>query len=321
MIENISDNLTIRKSDGKVKLSIANVSTNWLGEYDMFFDRLENINLNPVFLDEHLAFEIKVKNILDEAISNPKPSKAIELLDRVIYYDENYAEALINKSYALRQQKHFVKALRYYKKAVKSDRAFEDVGYFKKLLSEANAERDDFPKLKRNIYAGDEYFSNWGLSSQPVGLVDRAFDATPLSFTDWAAVVNYEIGFKAPVSFMTTSTYDAASQQASIEVQTIGLDSARVTGKLQVWLVEDSIDSFQYMPDGSMTEHYNHMHVFRASVNDTWGDDVVINHGEVVTKSYNLAMDPSWVPEHCSIVTFLYDENGVRQVFKTKLNY
>lgn len=168
---------------------------------------------------------------------------------------------------------------------------------------------------------GDEYFSNWGLSSQPVGLVDRAFDATPLSFTDWAAVVNYEIGFKAPVSFMTTSTYDAASQQASIEVQTIGLDSARVTGKLQVWLVEDSIDSFQYMPDGSMTEHYNHMHVFRASVNDTWGDDVVINHGEVVTKSYNLAMDPSWVPEHCSIVTFLYDESGVRQVFKTKLNY
>ncbi|MBQ9159783.1 MAG: tetratricopeptide repeat protein [Methanobrevibacter sp.] len=159
MIENISDNLTIRKSDGKVKLSIANVSTNWLGEYDMFFDRLENINLNPVFLDEHLAFEIKVKNILDEAISNPKPSKAIELLDRVIYYDENYAEALINKSYALRQQKHFVKALRYYKKAVKSDRAFEDFGYFKKLLSEANAERDDFPKLKRNIYAGDEYFS------------------------------------------------------------------------------------------------------------------------------------------------------------------
>ena len=104
-------------------------------------------------------FEIKVKNILDEALSNPKPSKAIELLDRVIYYDENYAEALINKSYVLRKQKHFVKALRHYKRAVKADGSFEDVGYFKQLLSEANAERDAFPKLKRNIYAGDEYFS------------------------------------------------------------------------------------------------------------------------------------------------------------------
>ncbi len=159
MMEDICNNLSVIKSDGKVKLSIGNVSTNWLGEDDTFLNRLENIKFNPVFLDEHLALEIKVKNILDEAVLNPKPSKAIELLDRVIYYDENYAEALINKSYALRQQKHFVKALRYYKKAVKADGLFEDVDYFKLLLAEANSERDNFPKLKRNIYAGDEYFS------------------------------------------------------------------------------------------------------------------------------------------------------------------
>ena len=182
-----------------------------------------------------------------------------------------------------------------------------------------------FSKDKNGVYSplytevGDLYFSRWNLSSQPVGLVDRLFGPMPLSYTDWAGGVNYEIAFKAPVSFMTTVDCDDETRQASIEVQTIGLDSTRVSGKLQVWLVEDSIDSFQLMPDGSTAEHFNHMHVFRASVNDPWGDDVSVGHGEVAVKNYDIAMDPVWVPEHCAIVVFLYDESGVRQVAKKKL--
>ena len=170
---------------------------------------------------------------------------------------------------------------------------------------------------------GDQYFSHWGLSSQPVGLVDRLFGSTPFGYTDWGGGVNYELTesaiSKAPVTFLTSIDYDAESRHASINVQTIGLDSQRVSGKLQVWLVEDSIDSFQLMPDGSRDEHYNHMHVFRASVNDPWGDDLSVNHGEVAIKEYDLAMDPAWVPEHCSVVTFLFDDNGVRQVAKKRL--
>lgn len=166
---------------------------------------------------------------------------------------------------------------------------------------------------------GDQYFTKWNLSSQPVGLVDRLFGSMPFNFTDWGGGVNYELAYKAPVSLMTTTSFDDETRHASIQVQTIGLDSARVSGKLQVWLIEDSIDSFQSMPDGSMQEHYNHMHVFRASVNDMWGDDVSVDHGEVAVKDYGIEMDPSWEPRHCSVVTFLYDADGVRQVSKTKL--
>ena len=49
---------------------------------------------------------------------------------------------------------------------------------------------------------GDEYFSHWGLSAQPVGLVDRMFSSMPLDYTDWAGAVNYELEKKAPVSIM-----------------------------------------------------------------------------------------------------------------------
>ena len=166
--------------------------------------------------------------------------------------------------------------------------------------------------------AGDEYFNTWKLSSQPVGLVDRLYGSMPFDYTDWGAGVNFEIGRKAPVSIsMATDAGDAP--KASVSVQVIGLDSARVAGKLQVWLIEDSIDSFQYMPNGGVEEHYNHMHVFRATINGLWGDEVAVGHGEVVTKDYDFTLDEAWVPRHCAIVAFLYDENGVRQVAKKKL--
>ena len=163
------------------------------------------------------------------------------------------------------------------------------------------------------------YFNTWGMSAQPIGLIDRLFGSTPFSYTDWAGGVNYEVAIEPPVGFLTDIDYDAETRDAAIEVQTIGLDSALVSGKLQVWLVEDSIDSFQLMPDGSREEHYNHMHVFRASVNDPWGDALSVSHGQVAVKNYELKLDPAWVPEHCSVVTFLYDDSGVHQVAKKKL--
>ena len=168
---------------------------------------------------------------------------------------------------------------------------------------------------------GDEYFSHWGLSAQPVGLVDRMFAAYPLDYTDWAGAVNYELEKKAPVSIMVEAEREEEGNICHANVEVIGLDSALVKGKLQVWLVEDSIDSFQLMPNGAREEHYNHMHVFRASLNGAWGDDISLNHGQVVEKTYSIPMDAAWKPQHCSIVVFVYDEEDVRQVFKCKLIY
>lgn len=166
---------------------------------------------------------------------------------------------------------------------------------------------------------GDEYFKRWNLSSQPVGLVDRIFGPMALNYTDWGGGVNYELAYEAPVAFVVSTNYDDETRLASIDVQTIGIDSGYVSGKLQVWLTEDSIDSFQYMPDGSKNEHYNHMHVFRASVNDPWGDDINVGHGEVVRKTYDIKLNQEWVPRHCAVVTFLYDNDGVRHVAKQAL--
>lgn len=164
--------------NGKVKVSLDNISTNWLDKNDSFLKRIDKDNLNKVFLNEHIKKEIEIKNTLDCGINllkHDKYTKAILKFDEVLFYDDNYGVALINKSYALRAQKHFVKSLRYYKKAVNASSDLKDMEYYKMLIGEASRERDEFPKIKRNIYAGDEYFTK-GEFTQAVKSYDRALE-------------------------------------------------------------------------------------------------------------------------------------------------
>ncbi len=161
-LENISDKIKYETLDNSVKFEFEGNFTNWMDEKDSFIKRIENSKLNKVFLKEHILKEFEIKNILDEGIgflNSKKYANAIECFDNVLYYDKEYSVALINKSKALFGQKHFVKSLRYYKRAVRVDTDLKDIEYHKLLLNCSNHERDSFSKLKLNIYAGDEYFA------------------------------------------------------------------------------------------------------------------------------------------------------------------
>lgn len=173
---NIPDELTCETSHDKVRFSINGKSTNWMDKDDSFLGRIDEGNLNPDRSCEHLTKEIEIKNILDEGadhLSHERYPKAIFKFDEVLYYDSNYAEALVGKSHALFAQKHFVKSLRYYRRAVKADSGFKDNDYYRLLLRNANEERSNFPKLKLNIYAGDEFFTK-GKYERAVESYDKA---------------------------------------------------------------------------------------------------------------------------------------------------
>ena len=147
--------------EDKIKFSLDDVSTNCLSEDDSFIKRIEKSQLNENYLKKHAIKEIKIKNIFDDGIiflNNNKYGKAIKCFDEVLFYDSQYFEALINKSYALFHQNHFIKALRFYKKAVKVNVNLADEEYAKLLNKKAASEYDNLG-IKLNIYDGDEYFS------------------------------------------------------------------------------------------------------------------------------------------------------------------
>lgn len=185
MCYNVLDELSFEVRDNQVKFSMGDLSTNWMSRDDSFIKRIDEANLNQKCIIKHLLKEIEIKNILDDGIrflNLKKYSKAIESFDEVLFYDPEYGDALLNKSYALYGQKHFVKSFRHYKRAVKADINLKDIEYHKLLLAKSNDERDHFPKLKLNIYAGDEYFSK-GEYKKAVDSYNRALK-NPSKFKD-----------------------------------------------------------------------------------------------------------------------------------------
>lgn len=208
MILNIPEELGFEINGDNIKFSLEGLSTNWMDKNDLFIKRIDENNLNNLFLKKHLKKEIEIKNILDEGIRFLKSEKyhhAIGEFDRVLFYDPCYGEALLKKSHALKGQKHFVKSLRYYRKAVKADDTLKDIEYYKNLLKLANRERDNFPKLKLNIYAGDEYFSR-GEFEKAIESYNRALK-NPSKFKD--KILSKLLNKKA-AAFLRLNNYENA---------------------------------------------------------------------------------------------------------------
>jgi len=162
---------------------------------------------------------------------------------------------------------------------------------------------------------GDEYYNHWQLEYQPVGLVNRH---GAVNYTDWTSMVKDEMAKPAPLNLKVEASLNESL--ASITIEAMGTDGS-TDGKLQVWLLEDSITAMQLMPDGKANAQYTHNHVLRTPVNGTWGQDFSIKEGETQEYSLTQAIDPAWNPAHLSIVAFVWNDNGVQQAAKENINY
>lgn len=214
-----SFNLTVFSNEDKVRFKIDDESTSWMDLNDGFIKRISFENLNPCFMHDHIMKEIKIRNILGQGelyLGHEKYQRAIECFDEVIWYDESYGEALLLKSRALFYQKHFVKALRYYKKTVKADAHLKDIEYHKLLLKKSSDERDSFPKIKRHIYTGDELFSR-GKYAEAIEHYDRAL-GDPSKFK---SKILYKIFNKKATALFRLNMFEDSLEffEKSLEVQ------------------------------------------------------------------------------------------------------
>lgn len=161
------------------------------------------------------------------------------------------------------------------------------------------------------------YYTNWGVADkpQPMARIDRgSFNS---DYNTWATAVRERIQQKTPVLLDASCNYDEVSHSVEIKVTADGLQN--VSGKLQVWLTEDSIISPQMLPGNISDTKYVHNHVFRATVNAPEGEDISIAEGENATRTFTYAVKDDWKPENMSVVTFIFDNSGVLQAAKAPL--
>ena len=162
---------------------------------------------------------------------------------------------------------------------------------------------------------GDEYFNYWKVESQPKGVVDRMGTS---DYPSWGTIVRDELSKTAPLSLQLLVYSDLNSRQIQVTAHCMGTEG-RTQGKLQLWIIEDGITAFQYMPDGSTNREYVHNHVFRAPINGTWGTDITVEEGVKKDVTFEYTLDESWVPENLWVVGFVYGDHGVYQATKTKV--
>ena len=174
---------------------------------------------------------------------------------------------------------------------------------------------------------GEQLFASQGRPAQPAMVVDRrggtvarddASKPTDKSKKWLTAVVN---AFKvsAVVKLDATAAYNKESNQVQVKVDALSEDA--MDCKLCVWIIEDNIVGFQKYPDKYDME-YVHNNIFRKAVNPLNGDDVHLT-GDMdnpTSREYSIALYESWNVQNLSVVAFVYDNTGVCQTTRAKVD-
>lgn len=161
---------------------------------------------------------------------------------------------------------------------------------------------------------GDEYADKYGVKTYPIGMVNRRDGLK--DYPSWGAAIYAEIQRATPLNI----SVEASVSNGKLSVNTDLLALEALEGKLQLWVLEDSIVAPQVSLSGAQPQ-YVHNHVFRGTINGTWGEDVSLTLEEEKTMRHNdFELNAIWKPENLSVVAFVYNNDGVLQAAQCKVN-
>lgn len=179
--------------------------------------------------------------------------------------------------------------------------------------------------------AGTAYNTEWGIDALglPQGMVDRKpFSGTSPIITrgSWPTQIAAQLAQPVGATLKVTKLFDASSRKLNLKVTTKRIGNLPTDVGLIVWLTEDSVKSLQKdytIPSpGDNISGYNHRHVLRDALNDTWGEDLGnIATGATKNKYYGYTIPTAWNAKHIAAVIALYNkaDRTILQVEEVKV--
>ena len=171
--------------------------------------------------------------------------------------------------------------------------------------------------------AADIYYRYMGGTATipfPTGNVDFLPDGQGWfhDFSEWPTLVAQVMQEATDVYMSTQTAYRETDR--SLSVTTTLYAPEKHSCQVVVWLIEDSIQGAQALPDGSVDKAYYHRHVLRGTMGEPWGEDVtVMTMPEKLTATTTLP--DTWNPLHCSVVVVaLNEQREVVNATEEKLN-
>lgn len=181
---------------------------------------------------------------------------------------------------------------------------------------------------------GEEYDAYFGIA--PLGYPSVVIDdSRSLVFggaannLSWIDAVRTAMQDEALVDITCDATHiNTPDGKSQISISTTLTAGQPLKGKLQLWILEDSIVMSQSGVNGNPkpTLRYTHNNVLRAAANGTWGEDISLEYGQPFTPeptTYTITgeWEESWNIDNLSIVAFFYnDSDGALQATRVKVN-
>lgn len=160
---------------------------------------------------------------------------------------------------------------------------------------------------------GDKYAAAWGIQAYPSAVVNRANGVMDDRSKWQGAVFN-----AARTATNTKISLEATVQDGKVDVKsTLASTSGTVSGKLQLWITEDNIETLQQDGEEYIMD-YHHNHVYRASVNGIGGEDIQFGT-DGKTVEHSIAVASNWNADNLNVVAFVYNGDGVLQAEEVKV--
>lgn len=174
---------------------------------------------------------------------------------------------------------------------------------------------DGFVGLRTDV--GDTYYKHWAVPNVPKAIINRRGGV--LAKDAWAGRIYDEFAQTTTIGIDLKCQYEATTHQVEIEtdLKTLADD---VKGKLQLWLVEDSIVAPQMFPNNKVEKEYVHNHVFRAAINGEWGTELTLSAKDIHKEKTTYTLPEGIVSKNAWIVGFFYNDSGVLQAVRQKVS-
>ena len=165
---------------------------------------------------------------------------------------------------------------------------------------------------------GDEYRNTFNVNGIPKGFVSRRANGTPFGFGQWESEFQAIQNDVPKVSIGLSTLYNDSSRTVKAVVNTTWLVSSPGNYKLQIQLVEDSLVDWQ-LNNGVDVPDYTHRHVFRGSINGSWGSAIpTSNQGDTNTQEFSYIIPDHFKKKDCIIVAFVYQDNPNYEIIQVE---
>ena len=163
---------------------------------------------------------------------------------------------------------------------------------------------------------GNTYANHWNVVTYPAGIINRTSGV--IKHTDWATYTRTTLIGEPTMQIAVSDHLSADSTILTIDTEITS--QTNIEGMLQLWITENNIIAPQ-LQAGTLVPNYIHNHVYRASVNGLWGEEVVLTAGTPHQATHPITLRDNWDISNLSIVAFVYNESdGVLQVTEHHIN-